>query len=255
MSMWEANSKAEGAFAARRRAGSGNPARTERVELTGGLQARAVIFDFNGTLAADGELLYESYRSVLSSVGVGLTLTDYVEQLDGLSATQVIAGALERGEREHTPESVADLVGKRISLYKQLCVIANPITDDVVALVKTLASRIPVALGSGATREEVDFLLTASGLEHAFHTIVTIDDVLRPKPHPETFLRIFCEFAATTSGGGLRPEDVVVFEDSRIGVAAAKAAGMRCVARPGHDPAAVSAADVVVANLGPELIR
>jgi len=73
-------------------------------------------------------------------------------------------------------------------------------------------------------------------------TIVSSDDVIEGKPHPAGYLR-----GLDLLGAGIEAADVLVFEDTEAGVAAAKAAGMRCFAVLGTlAPARLAAADEIV---------
>jgi beta-phosphoglucomutase-like phosphatase (HAD superfamily) len=79
----------------------------------------------------------------------------------------------------------------------------------------------------------------------------TIEDVARGKPAPESYL-----LALGLFDGDPRAEEVTVFEDTEAGVAAAKAAGMRCVAIPGtHTPERLALADELAPALDVEAVR
>ena len=82
-----------------------------------------------------------------------------------------------------------------------------------------------MAVVSGAHRDEVVPALAAAGLATAARVVVTIEDVGAGKPDPAGYL-----LALEQLDTGLDPEDVTVFEDTEAGVAAAKAAGMYCMA-------------------------
>ena len=115
-------------------------------------------------------------------------------------------------------------------------------------LVRRLAAEVPVAIASGAIREEIEAILAAGGLRDAFRAIVGANDVSQGKPHPEPYLKAAGLLAAHAPG--LRPEDCVVFEDSMPGIAAARAAGMKVVAVTNSYPAArLTAAHRVVSTL------
>ena len=81
---------------------------------------------------------------------------------------------------------------------------------------------LSLALATNAEPPNVDFVLGETGLRHFFRVIVNGQQVINPKPHPEIYLRVAKELGAP-------PETCVVFEDSRTGVEAALAAGMRVV--------------------------
>ena len=81
--------------------------------------------------------------------------------------------------------------------------------------------------------------------------MVTIEDVERGKPDPEAYL-----LALELLGDEIGAEEVTVFEDTEAGVAAAKAAGMRCVAIPGtHAPERLALADELAPALDLEAVR
>jgi HAD superfamily hydrolase (TIGR01509 family) len=101
-----------------------------------------------------------------------------------------------------------------------------------------------VAIASSAPPHWVEGHLERLGLRHHFPVVSTRDGVLPAKPAPDLYL-------ASCAGLGVDPGDAVAVEDSPNGIAAAKAAGMFCVAVPNHMTRSldVSAADLVVESL------
>jgi HAD superfamily hydrolase (TIGR01509 family) len=91
---------------------------------------------------------------------------------------------------------------------------------DFVATLARLG--IPRAVGTSASRFDLDRLLVTVGLRRHFDVIVTADDVMQGKPDPEVY-----ELAAARLR--VPPEACIVFEDSLVGVEAARRAGMRAV--------------------------
>jgi beta-phosphoglucomutase len=81
---------------------------------------------------------------------------------------------------------------------------------------------IPMAIGSAAIPFNIDFVLDNLHIRHYFKAIVSADDVLLSKPHPETFLK-----AAQLLN--VAPTDCLVFEDVPKGAEAAANAGMEAV--------------------------
>ena len=91
---------------------------------------------------------------------------------------------------------------------------------------------IPMAIGSAAIPFNIDFVLDNLGIRHYFSAIVSADDVLQSKPHPETFLK---------AAGLLNvaPQHCLVFEDVPKGVESAQNAGMSAIVlTTTHQPAA-----------------
>ena len=94
--------------------------------------------------------------------------------------------------------------------------------EPVVAIARAGAGRLPMAVASGSDAHIVHDSLRAVGIHHLFSTIITPADVLRGKPFPDMFL-----LAAERMG--VAPKDCLVFEDGKLGIEAAEAAGMKTV--------------------------
>lgn len=111
-----------------------------------------------------------------------------------------------------------------------------------VELVARLRGRTRLGLASNSPRLLVDTALTTAGLLGVFDAIVTSDDVQRAKPAPDLYL-LACERL------GVAPGEALALEDSASGIAAAKAAGLTCIAVPQFAETDVSAADRVIDSL------
>ena len=85
------------------------------------------------------------------------------------------------------------------------------------------ATGIKMAVASAAISKNVSFLVSALGLRDYFLAVLTANEITHPKPHPEIYLK-------TAETLGVKPADCAVFEDSFVGIEAAKRAGMKCVA-------------------------
>lgn len=85
------------------------------------------------------------------------------------------------------------------------------------------ARGILMAVASAAIANNVKFLLSALELRDFFRVVMAVDSTARPKPHPEIYL-------TTAEKLGVSPAACAVFEDSFVGIEAAKRAGMKCVA-------------------------
>lgn len=190
-----------------------------------------MIFDFNGTISDDEPLIYRLIREVLSEAGVELDPEVYAAELVGLSDPEIVERALRAGGIEPTAELCESLLRRKVELYKAEVAARPTVSPAVVEFVRTIAARLPVAITSGAFQEEVSFVLEQAGLRELFDVVVCTDDVERGKPDPEGFLKALAGLnERRPPSDALAPDDVVVIEDSDAGVAAAKAAGMRCVA-------------------------
>ena len=112
------------------------------------------------------------------------------------------------------------------------------------------AALVPVGIVTTGERQVLDEVLDAAGLAQHVAFTVTAEDVSRTKPDPEGYL------LALERLGGVAAGDVLVFEDTPVGVQAAQAAGMRCVAVLGTVPRErLAAADEIVDVLDAVTVR
>ena len=96
---------------------------------------------------------------------------------------------------------------------------------EVVEHIDAQHGRIPFAVVSGSTRESVTASLDSLKLLDRFDTMVCAGDYKKSKPDPECFL-------LAASKLGVAPESCLVFEDTDMGIQAARAAGMASVKIP-----------------------
>jgi len=174
----------------------------------------AVVFDFNGTLSDDEPIMYAVYAEMFAEHGRPLTEQQYYDELAGHTEEEILRRWLGRDDPE--------LVAERIARYLALAGGGDTIYEGVREAVRYAAERVPVAIVSGAALEEIAPLVEAAGLSAQIPVIVAADHVADGKPHPEGYLR-----AAELLG--VAPEEMLAFEDTGVGVASAKAAGLRCV--------------------------
>ena len=100
---------------------------------------------------------------------------------------------------------------------------ARPLPGLEALIMECQQAGIPMAVASSATMKNVEFIIESLGFGRYFRYVVTGDEVRHPKPHPEIYLK-------AAEHLGIAPQGCVAFEDSFVGVEAAKRAGMACVA-------------------------
>jgi beta-phosphoglucomutase len=204
------------------------------------------MFDFNGTLSDDEPLLYAILADLFAEQGQPLAEDVYYDRLAGLSDPEIVR--LWLGESHQAVEAV---LAERVVRYRAQVADGSTIAAPAREALLHAAAHVPVAVVSGAHRDEVVPALDAAGLAAAVAVVVTSEDVERGKPDPAGYL-----LALERLDEGLRAEDVTVFEDTEAGVVAAKAAGMRCVAIPGtHAPERLALADELAPALDVEAVR
>jgi beta-phosphoglucomutase len=175
---------------------------------------RAVAFDFNGTLSDDEPVLARVYSELFAELGRPLTPEEYYDQLAGHTDEEMFTRWL--------GQSSDELIHERVRRYNDLVSDGSTVDEEVRAAVRWVAKRMPVAIVSAALRDEIEPVLSASGLRDLFSLVLCQDDVTRGKPDPQPYL-----LAAERLG--FPPEELLVFEDTDVGVASAKSAGARVV--------------------------
>lgn len=215
---------------------------------------RAIIFDFNGIILNDEPVHFRAMRDTVAALGIQLSPEEYWERylplddehcFDAICAAHdVSVSAAERREALH---------GK-VGLYRQFMRNEYPLFPGSADFVRLSASRYPLAIASGARRQEVEDTLKATGLSDCFQVVVAAEDFTLGKPHPESFLLALERLNGRLDGRSARiePPECLVVEDSVGGVRGARAAGMRCLAVSNSYPAAqlsAAAADRVLASL------
>jgi HAD superfamily hydrolase (TIGR01509 family) len=195
------------------------------------------VFDLDGILVDTEPIFEEAARRQLARRGL-VWVPEVARAMMGTPARQ----AFEFFRRHFDlQESIDDLIAESSELFYAVLGTESPaLMPGVLDLLDRLERKhIRKAIATSSSAAYVAKVLEPHGLSKRFDFVLTCDDVLNGKPHPEIY-----EQAAVRLGHA--PAEMVVIEDSMHGVTAAKAAGARCVAIP-H--ARVRAEDVALADL------
>jgi HAD superfamily hydrolase (TIGR01509 family) len=180
-----------------------------------------VIFDCDGVLIDSERLAVKVDVEVLRELGWPLSETEVIERFVGRSDADTQA-AIEAHLGRELPAGWNDHIQSR---YRELFDESLAPVAGVVEALNRIT--IPSCVASSGTHEYLRYTLGLTGLYERFAgRIFSVEDVSRGKPAPDLFLH-----AAERSGA--EPSTCVVVEDSRSGVEAARAAGMRVLAFAG----------------------
>ena len=197
---------------------------------------RAVIFDFNGIIVDDEPIHFELFQKVFAEEGIELTQDAYYARYLGFDDR----GAFSFGYREHnrslSHDKLAELIERKAVYYQEAIRNHVAIFPGVKSLVVDLAENLPLAVASGALRNEIETILTTAGLIDYFNAIVSAEDVERGKPEPDIFLKALASLNQQ-NGNAIQASDCIVIEDSKEGIKGARRAGMKCLAVTNSHPA------------------
>ena len=180
----------------------------------------ACIFDMDGVLIDSGAHHRAAWRALLEELGEEPPHPEFWRLTIGRPSEEALPLLLGRRLPGH---EVLRLAKRKRDLYVTLArgaVVTVPGVSRFVAELERY--NIPRAVGTSASSFDVDRLLAGAGLSRHFDVVVTAEDVTLGKPDPEVYLLAAARLRKA-------PEDCVVFEDSLVGVEAARRAGMRAI--------------------------
>ncbi|MBC8868465.1 MAG: HAD family phosphatase [Planctomycetes bacterium] len=202
----------------------------------------AVIFDVDGVLVDSYNAHYQSWQLLCRERGLEMTHGQFIATF-GRTSREIIKELWP--DRITTEAAVAEHDDRKEELYRGLLTSDFLALDGAVELIDDLhQAGFPLAVGSSGPPENVGLVLDALDRRDVFGGVVTGDDVSRGKPDPQVFL-----LGAERIGAS--PANCVVIEDAPVGVTAAHAAGMKCVAvvSTGRVREKLDAADLIVDTL------
>jgi len=176
----------------------------------------AIVFDCDGTLVESAGAHLYSIQQALAPLGLSMSEEWYRmrtglgpdDLLDAYEAEFEIDPLDRRGFYERTNE--AYLAG--VNLIQEVKIVTD--------VAREWFGKVPLAVASNGVRKNVEATLVATRLRPLFYTIVTADDVEHAKPAPDVYLEAARRMR-------VKPDRVVVFEDSDEGLEASRLAGMR----------------------------
>jgi beta-phosphoglucomutase len=187
----------------------------------------------DGTLVDNMDLHAEAFGRFCANHGLPAVTAESRARLDGRRNRDIFPELFGRPLEDAELRAFID---EKEGFYRQLsCGALAPLPGLLELLDRLQAANIPVALATSAPAENVEHTLGELKLSARLGLVVRSDQVPRGKPHPDVFL-------AAARMMGAPPEACLAFEDAPMGVRAARAAGMRCVAVTTSFPPAAFAA-------------
>ena len=180
----------------------------------------AYLFDCDGTIVDSMPLQYIAWTKALAEWNC--TFDEHLFYAWGGMPVADIVHLL--NERQGLSMPVEGVASRKEAVYLELLPQLKAI-PEVVEHIEAQHGQIPFAVVSGSTRESVTASLRSLKLLDRFEALVCAGDYKNSKPDPEPFLLAAAKL-------GVAPEACLVFEDTDMGIQAAKAAGMASVKIP-----------------------
>jgi len=180
---------------------------------------KAIIFDMDGTMVDNMMIHNQAWQMELQKHGIHMSLNQIKEKIHGVNVE-----LLEKnfGSR-FTPVQRIEISMNKELRYQALFAQEIKLIDGLSELLDELkAASIPLAIGTAAPPENVEFVLEHLPIRDYFKSILHSDDVEQGKPDPEIFIK-------SAQNLGVDIQDCLVFEDSLTGAETARRAGCQTI--------------------------
>jgi HAD superfamily hydrolase (TIGR01509 family) len=181
---------------------------------------KAVFFDNDGVLVDTEHLYYAASRAVLAEVGAEVSEAQFIDLSlrQGRSVFELVRDRCDAA-------AIEALRQRRNARYAALLDAGVPPLAGIVEVLDALHPRTRLAVVTSSNPEHFDAIHAGSGLLRYFEFAITNRDYARSKPHPDPYLTALAR-------AGCRADEAIAIEDSERGLAAARAAGLRCIVVP-----------------------
>src|SRR5580658_2214824 len=174
----------------------------------------AVLFDFDGVLVNSEPLHYQAFREVLAAEHLELDEDEYYRELIGFDDKGAFRHVYKNRLLELTPKLFLTLMTRKSEVMMDLIYRKQfSALPGVEEFVRTLWRRCPLAICSGALREEIEAMLAGIVLRDCFPIITAAEDVTVGKPDPSGYIQTM-NAVAQKAGRKLEPKDCLIIEDA-----------------------------------------
>ena len=202
---------------------------------------RAIVLDFDGLILDTEEPIHRSWLEVYRAYGQDLPFERWVQTVGSTNTAFDPRRYLEERLGRPLPQ---DVLERRLNRRTEMVLANQPLPGVIQRIDEARDLGLKLGVASSSSREWVSGHLARLGILDLFDCLRCRDDVTNVKPEPDLYL-------AAIDCLGVTAGEAVAIEDSPNGVAAAKRAGMACVAVPNEITAQLdlSGADLVLNSL------
>ena len=181
---------------------------------------KAVIFDMDGVIIDSEPIHFEVDMQTMRDLGFDISSKE-LEKYVGTTNEHMFT---DLKSKYNIKQSIEEIINYKVELTKRKVIQSDlePIEGIKELLVHLKNKNIPTAIASSSPRSFIDVVVSKFNLQDYFNFIVSGEEVNNGKPDPDVYIEAAKKL-------GFPPEDCIVVEDSRNGVLAAKAAGMKCI--------------------------
>ncbi len=173
---------------------------------------KLALFDLDGTLYNTNDINYYAYKEALEKYNVTIDYKYYCDYCNGRHYTVFIPSLV-----NDDMEKVEDVHKIKKNAYSKYLDKVK-VNEHLFNIIELLKSEYKIAIVTTASKKNTMEILEFTNKKNIFDYIITAEDIEKPKPDPEGFNKVIRHF-------NIDPKNVIIFEDSEVGIQAAKATG------------------------------
>ncbi len=190
---------------------------------------RAVFFDFDGVIVNSEPLHFQAFKEVLAAENIALDEEEYYRELIGFDDKGAFRHLYQKRGLALAPKTFLSLMARKSEVMMDLIERRQfSALPGVEEFVRSLWRQCPLAICSGALREEIEAMLEGVRLRDCFGVIVAAEDVAVGKPDPSGYLKtmqLVSDRLKAPHVKPLKPADCLIIEDAPTVIRAVKAHG------------------------------
>ncbi len=180
---------------------------------------KGLIFDMDGTMVDNMMVHHQAWQLMLRNYDIEMSISEIKAKVHGINEEILLRLY---GDR-FTAEERKQMSDQKETIYRSSFLSELKLLDGLSLLLETCHRKeVPMAIGSAAPPENVDFVLDNLAIRHYFKGVMHAKSVSKGKPDPEIFIK-------AAASMDLLPTDCIVFEDSVTGAETARRAGASAI--------------------------
>jgi len=217
---------------------------------------QAILFDFDGVIVNSEPLHFQAFNEVLHEEKIDLTEEEYFTELIGFDDKGAFKHLFEKHGRVLDPKTFLRIMTRKSEAMMELIENrAYHALPGVEEFVRGVWRSYPLAICSGALREEIEAMLEGVHLRDCFKVIVAAEDVTIGKPDPSGYL-MAAELLGEKAKKTLEPAECLIIEDAPTVIESVRAVGFPVLGVATSYPIEkLNKANYAVPSLDPEIVQ